>query len=87
MGRKIAADAAETWRVALVFVNPDENGVSETFTEYEGVYNSVGAAKGRVTYWRNWTKFKVENEINSGKFLIDGWVEKAALEWERVTPE
>lgn len=87
MARNIAADSTEAWRAVLILnsVNPD--GETETVTVYEGIYNSEGAAKGRVTYWKNWTKFKIENEMSHGQFLVKGWTEKATLEWAQPSPE
>lgn len=81
MARSIAADSTEAWRAVLIMSNPNGEGIAETYTVYEGIYNTEAAAKGRVTYWRNWTKYKLDNDRNHGEFLVKGWVEKATLEW------
>ncbi len=87
MARNVAADATEGWRAVLVFSVVDEKGDESVYTEYEGLYNTEGAAKGRITYWKNWTKYKIGREMSQGRFLVKGWVEKTDLNWSPITPE
>lgn len=84
MARSIAADLTEAWRAVIVMRKRKANGNDETYTVYEGIYNSEGAAKGRVTYWRNWTQHKLDNGYDYGAFLVDGWVEKADITWNKA---
>jgi hypothetical protein len=70
MARSIAADSTEAWRA--VIVRKDSNG--RIYYEYEGIYNTKGTAKGRVTYWRRYYP----------KSFYDGWVEKADITWNKV---
>lgn len=69
MARNIAANSEEAWRAVIVFKS--SNG--KIWYEYEGIYNTRGIAKGRVSYWRG----------HSARFY-DGWVERAQVIWERV---
>ena len=69
MARSIAVDLDEAWRAVTVFKGPTGN----IWYNYEGIYNSRGTARQRVTYHKRWNKN-----------FYDGWVEKADITWNKV---
>lgn len=80
MARNIAADSSEAWRAVIIFKR--EDGTLEYV--YEGIYNSKGTAKGRVTYWINWQAYRDRLGIPGKKRLYDGWTEQADITWNKV---
>lgn len=75
MARDISADGTTpVYRAVTEFytTNPDK----PSWTRHEGPYASVGAAKARVTFWKNYM---------TGKgYVVVGWVEEGTVDWKRV---
>lgn len=72
MARSIRMDSSETFRAVVTFKGWKDQPV----TKVEGPYGKIGAARARVTYWRNSRRYH-------GGF-VDGYVERAVTVWERV---
>lgn len=51
MVRNIGADGRTVYRAVITFKDQRRDGKSGT--RYEGPYDSVGAARARVSFWRN----------------------------------
>lgn len=76
MARSIGMDATDTFRAVIVRKRPrweEDAYVFEDKTYYEGPYATIGTARQRVSFWRNYA----DN-------FVDGWIEKASAEWKRV---
>lgn len=87
MARNITVDeTGQPWRAVMVFKMDDTD---ELVYYYEGIYSKPGAARGRVSFWRNagarkfwdgpdWNK----RNIRRGTFY-DGWVEQGTITWHK----
>ncbi|URC17969.1 hypothetical protein QEN62_gp47 [Streptomyces phage AxeJC] len=69
MARNIGADGRNVYRAVITL------GDSNT-PRYEGPYGTVGTARARVAFWRNYL-------ARSGD-TAEGHIEKATTTWERV---
>ena len=81
MARSIgmAADAT-VYRAAITKTYGDR-----TFTDYEGPYGSLGAARARVTFWVNHlARYDDESGERTGESDASGFVEQGTVTWERV---
>jgi hypothetical protein len=50
-----------------------------TFTDYEGPYGSIGAARARVSFWVNYL-----TPCEGGGSNASGYVEQGSVTWTRV---
>lgn len=77
MARKIAVDDDGTMYRAVIVKKYRRN--AEPVTTYEGPYDKPGAARARVTFWKNWL-----GADKSQEQWADGWIESAETVWSRV---
>lgn len=70
MSRRIALTDDGGYRAVTIWRGLD----GETRSRHEGIYDKIGTARARISFWRN----------RLGDDLIDGWVEKATITWEKV---
>lgn len=55
------------------------------FTDYEGPYGSIGAARGRVSFWTNYLAVLDEDTGEpTGESDASGYVEHGTVSWKRV---
>ncbi|MFE1842398.1 hypothetical protein [Streptomyces sp. NPDC059515] len=75
MARNIGADGSTVYRAVITHTNR----VGQQWTDHEGPYAKLGAARARVTFWRNyWAR-------NNG--TATGHVEQAHTVWAPVGEE
>ncbi|MEU1309466.1 hypothetical protein ABZ419_11305 [Streptomyces cinnamoneus] len=82
MARSIgmAADAT-VFRAVITMQNRD----GETTTTYEGPYGSIGAARGRVSFWVNYLADRDPVTCQpTGTSRVSGYVERGTVAWQRV---
>jgi hypothetical protein len=75
MARNIGADGSTVYRAVITFANAD----GTTTTRHEGPYGKVGAARARVSFWRNYL-----TDPDTGESTATGHIERAVTTWERV---
>lgn len=73
MARSIAVNSTEAWRAVIVLKVQHGPNAGRIDYKYEGLYDKQSTARGRVSYWKNY----------SAQFY-DGWAERAVIEWEKV---
>ncbi|RPJ38879.1 MAG: hypothetical protein EHM35_03535 [Planctomycetaceae bacterium] len=76
MGRFIAMDAdGQVFRAVIV----KKYWGSEPITVYEGPYDTIAAARARVTYWSNRLSDRDEDETDGS--WSTGYVETGTVTW------
>lgn len=93
MARDIAIDGNGGYRAVVKYRGVKDKTVK---TRIEGIYKNKGTARARVSFWRNYFKNKLDEEIlflkSTGELdnrlvqtsFLDGWVEEAEITWKRV---
>ncbi|MFF0894721.1 hypothetical protein [Streptomyces sp. NPDC003278] len=79
MARNIGADGRRVYRAVIVQTDQRRDGKSGT--RYEGPYDSPGAARARVTFWRNYW-----DAYDDGSSAT-GHIEQAHTVWTPVDSE
>ncbi|NUQ88153.1 MAG: hypothetical protein HOQ43_06785 [Glycomyces artemisiae] len=79
MARNIGADGRRVYRAVIVQTDQRRDGKSGT--RYEGPYDSPGAARARVTFWRNYW-----DAYDDGSSAT-GHIEQAHTVWTPVDGE
>lgn len=81
MARSIGMAADATVFRAVITKRYDHG----TFTAYEGPYGSIGAARARVSFWRNYmAEYDDETGEPTGESRASGHVERGTVAWERA---
>lgn len=79
MTRLLHGDESAVYRAVITMAYPEGAGyrAGQVFTEHAGPYGTVGAAKMALT------RAKTERAYGRAR-TVTGYVERAALVWERV---
>lgn len=71
MARNIGLSSTGTGYRAVLVLRP-KSGEGEPYMIANGIYDTDGPAKGRISYWRH----------NHPERFIDGWIEEAEITWK-----
>jgi hypothetical protein len=75
MARNINADGGDVFRAVITSTPPGK----PSSTWHEGPYAKPGAARARVSFWRNHL-----TDDETGVSYATGHIEKATTVWERI---